>query len=148
LEAKVKEVVSTLLQHMKISGEIKVHTEDDIIFAEVKSDDMSLLIGKKGRNLNALQYITNIIINKGSEVKRRVFIDTEGYREKRVSNLRALAVETADRVKQAGKSFSLNPMSPSDRKIIHAALKEDGQIMTASEGEGRERRVVISLKTA
>ena len=109
-------------------------------------DKLGRLIGRRGETLDALQYLTSIVVNKGRDEYMRVTLDTENYREKRAEALLALSTRLADKVTKTGKKFTLEPMNPYERRIIHSALQNDKYVMTRSEGEDPFRHVVISLK--
>jgi len=121
-------------------------TEAESQVIDIITSDGALLIGKKGKNLEALQYLVNIAVNRGTDKKVRVLLDVEGYRGRREETLIALAKKVADEVRQAGMSVSLEPMSAYERRLVHLALKEDPDITTESTGEGEERRIVIKTR--
>lgn len=108
--------------------------------------DVRLLIGRHGDTLNALQFITNIIVKKRINEKVNLIMDAEGYRQRREETLRRLARRLSERVKRTKKDVVLEPMTPQERRIIHMELKENPWVYTVSEGEEPYRKVVISLK--
>ncbi|HUA08516.1 MAG TPA: R3H domain-containing nucleic acid-binding protein [Candidatus Acidoferrales bacterium] len=113
-------------------------------YLEVTGPDLAMLIGRHGNTLEALNLIFNNIINAGVRNNRRYYtIDAEGYRARRADALTELAVETAERVLRDGKPHKLEPMLPSERKIVHLAIADNPGVRTESEGEEPERRVVI-----
>lgn len=107
-------------------------------------DDGALIIGKNGQTLDALQYLVNRMAAPGGREFSLVIVDSEGYKEKRISRIEELAHKTAQRVLRQQREVELEPMSPSDRKIVHITLKEVRGIHTISRGEEGERRVVIT----
>jgi spoIIIJ-associated protein len=107
---------------------------------------MGIIIGKRGTTLNALQFLTSLVANKESGEYKKIVLDVEGYRKKREKILRELALKVAKKVKETKKSIALEPMPPSERKIIHSTLQNDSRIKTHSEGEEPYRRVIVSLK--
>ena len=113
-------------------------------YLEVTGPDLAMLIGRHGNTLEALNLIFNNIINAGVRNNRRYYtIDAEGYRARRADQLSELAVATAERVLRDGKAHKLEPMLPSERKIVHLAIADNPAVRTESEGEEPERCVVI-----
>ncbi len=130
-------------------------TDDAKVTAESKKDRLTLhieggnagiLIGRKGQTLDAMQFLTDKIINRKSEARVRVKVDIEGYMETRKSNLRHLAFKMADKAKKTGRPATINQMSAQDRRIVHLALKDDNKVRTQSMGDGYYRRLVIFPK--
>jgi spoIIIJ-associated protein len=116
-------------------------------YLEVTGPDLAMLIGRHGNTLEALNLIFNNIINAGVRNNRRYYtIDAEGYRARRADQLSELAVDTAERVLRDGKPHKLEPMLPSERKIVHLAIADNPAVRTESEGEEPERCVVIHPK--
>jgi spoIIIJ-associated protein len=113
-------------------------------YLEVTGPDLAMLIGRHGNTLEALNLIFNNIINAGVRNNRRYYtIDAEGYRARRADQLSELAVATAERVLRDGKAHKLEPMLPSERKIVHLAISDNPAVRTESEGEEPERCVVV-----
>ncbi len=106
----------------------------------------ALLIGKRGKTLEAIQIIVEKVINKKNEKRSRTLVDIEGYMEKRNSYLKSLAKRLADKCKRFGKPMSLEEMNAHDRRIIHITLKSDKEVGTRSKGEGILRKIVIFPK--
>jgi spoIIIJ-associated protein len=116
-------------------------------YLEVSGPDLAMLIGRHGNTLEALNLIFNNILNAGVRNNRRYYtIDAEGYRARRADQLKHLALATLERVLREGKAQKLEPMLPSERKIVHLALAENENVRTESEGEEPERRVVVFPK--
>ncbi|HAE37919.1 MAG TPA: hypothetical protein DCG57_04670 [Candidatus Riflebacteria bacterium] len=111
---------------------------------EASGENVSQLIGKRGRTLDSLQYLMNIIFNKGSDDRTKLVLDVQGYREKRYRNLIMLATRMCRKALSARKQVELEPMSTLDRRTIHLALKDRTDIETFSKGTEPMRRVVIS----
>lgn len=112
----------------------------------LSGEDMGVMIGKRGQTLDALQYLTSLVVNKHRDVYIRVKLDSENYRERREQKLRSLARNIARKVKQTRRPVSLEPMNPYERRIIHSALQKDPYVTTLSEGEDPYRHVVVILK--
>ena len=117
--------------------------EGNSLIIAVSGENISDFIGKNGRVIDSLQYITSLAVNKKIEDFVRILIDIDGYREKRKQDLIRLALDTAERVKGEGVSVSLDPMNPYERRIIHMALQTDPDIKTESRGIEPERFLVI-----
>ncbi len=113
---------------------------------DLAGEDSGLLIGRRGQTLQALQFLVNLIVRKEYGEEVRVVLDVEGYRARRESSLRDLAVKVATRVVQSGRSITLEPMPPADRRIVHTSLSEHPGVSTASTGEGENRKVTIMPK--
>ncbi len=118
--------------------------EENVYNVEMKGDDMGVLIGKRGQTLDALQYLTNLVINKRLDTYTKVKLDTEDYRRRRKETLENLAKNVAYKVKRTGKEVELEPMNPYERRVIHFALQNDRYVTTHSEGEGPGRHVVVT----
>lgn len=136
----LKNVISKFDVDVKINGSF----EKNILNIEMECDDAGIIIGKHGSTLDALQYLTSLVVNRNSEDFIRVMLDAENYREKREKTLERLAKRVARKAMDNRKSVSLEPMNPNERRIIHTALQQDSRVMTKSVGEEPNRRVVIS----
>ncbi len=144
--AKTKEFLRHILDSMGLMAEIRIKEEAEAIVVNLAGPKMGLIIGYRGETLDALQYITNLALNKKrSDEYKRVIIDTEGYRVKREETLKKLAEKTAWKVAKYGKSIKLDPMNPYERRIIHSRLQEYPDVKTHSEGEEPFRKVVVEL---
>ena len=147
-----RETVSELLQRMGIEAEISAYwgevSEGSHIrplHVDIKGKDLSILIGRRGDTLSALQYITRLIVGKELQRPVAVVIDVEGYRARRERQLRQLAKRMAQQAIERGRSMSLEPMPANERRIIHIELRDHPQVYTESVGEGDRRKVTIKL---
>lgn len=131
---------------MGLSLNLKVKVGEDIVYIEMDGKDSGTVIGKRGQTLDAIQYLTSLVINKNSEKYIKVVVDAENYRAKRQKTLEQLAIRLAAKVVRTKKYVKLEPMNPYERKVIHATLQQNPNIITRSEGEEPYRRVVIELK--
>lgn len=113
---------------------------------DMQGDDMGILIGKRGRTLDSLQYLTSLVVNREQEDRVRVKLDIENYRERREETLVGLARSIAGKVRKTHKPVVLEPMSPYERRIIHSCLQNDRFVTTYSEGDEPYRHVVIAPK--
>lgn len=139
-------ILKEVLNRMQIDAEIESSFIDGSTHLNILTDMPALLIGKHGQTLDAIERILNCIINKASLVKRRVFVDTQGYRARREERLIEMAHQVAEKVKYTDREVVLAPMSARDRRVIHVALKEDDIVSTYSQGEGEMRRVVVTTQ--
>ena len=116
-------------------------------YFEVRGPRLASLIGREGKTLEALNLIYNNIINAGQRTNRRYYtIDAEGYRARRADQLKTLALATLERVVREARPVKLEPMLPSERKIVHLALADSPFVRTESEGVEPERRLVVFPK--
>jgi len=144
-ENKTRDFLEGLFSLMHIDAKIDfAEPEEGRMKVVLSGDEMGLIIGRRGENLDALQYITNLSVNKNEEERVRISIDTENYREKREESLERLAKRVAEKVLRFGKSASLEPMPPSERRIIHACLQDYKGVTTFSTGSEPQRRVIIA----
>jgi spoIIIJ-associated protein len=148
-EAKpAHDLLRDLLERMGMSGvEIEYVPRSEGEYLEITGPQLGMLIGRHGNTLEALNLVFNNIFNAGVRNNRRYYtIDAEGYRAARADQLKNLALATLERCVRERKPQKLEPMLPSERKIIHLALADSPLVSTESEGEEPERRVVISPK--
>ena len=115
------------------------------IYINISGKDSGTVIGKRGQTLDAIQYLTSLVVNKEKEKYVRVVVDAENYRSKREATLEQLANRLAEKVVRTRKSVRLEPMNPYERKVIHATLQSNPNVTTKSEGEEPYRRVIIEL---
>lgn len=149
-----RETVTELLQKMHVDAEVTAvyqEQEEDRrhrpnVMVEINGDDLSILIGRQAETLNALQYITRLIVSKELNRGIDLEVDVQGYRTRRNEQLRRLARQMADQAIRTGKRQYLEPMASDDRRIIHIALRNHAQVLTESMGEGDRRKVTIVPK--
>lgn len=140
-----KEFLDKVFKAMKLNVNVKVEQIGNDMNIELSGDEMGVLIGKRGQTLDSLQYLTSLVVNKGSNEYIRVKVDTENYRKRRKDTLENLAKNLAYKVKRTKRPVTLEPMNPYERRVIHSALQNDKYVSTHSEGEEPFRRVVITL---
>lgn len=141
-----RDFIVELTAKMNVPAAVAVMEKQDALRMELSGENMSILIGRRGETLDAIQYLTSLNVNRGREDYMRVTLDTENYRSKREDTLRKLAVRMANRAKKSGRRVALEPMNPNERRILHSALQNDPEVTTHSEGEEPFRRVIITLK--
>ncbi|MBI2913213.1 MAG: protein jag [Chloroflexi bacterium] len=110
---------------------------------DIDGEDLGLLIGRRGSTLASLQYVVNLMLSRKTGGKVLVSVDAEHYHRRREESLQGLALRMADRVRQTGRPFTLEPMPAAERRLIHLALVDDPGVATGSVGSGEDRRVVI-----
>ncbi|MEE8397484.1 MAG: RNA-binding cell elongation regulator Jag/EloR [Desulfobacterales bacterium] len=128
-----------------ISDNVTLSVEEDpegLLF-EIESSEAAILIGKRGKTLEAIQYLTEKIISKDNESRVHIQVDIEGYQKKRKDSLEALADRMAEKADRTGKPATIGQMSAYERKIVHLKLKEDSRVRTQSKGDGFLRKLVI-----
>lgn len=140
--------LSELMVKMALRAECKTvkHDNEEIDKVVITGEDTALLIGRRGETLDALQYLTGLVVNKNRDDYRKIMIDTENYRAKREDTLVRLANRIAGKVARTGKKVTLEPMNPYERRVLHYTLQNHPKVETVSEGEDPYRRVVIRLK--
>jgi spoIIIJ-associated protein len=111
---------------------------------DVEGDDLGILIGRRGQTLSSLQYVLNLMLSQKTGRRVAFGVDVDGYRRRREEALVSLAKRTASRVRGTGRSVTLEPMPPNERRIVHLALADDPAVMTVSIGEGEARKVAIT----
>ena len=145
---KTMEVVSTILNLAGASAVCTLRSAHDPQSGgpqvDIEGEDAGLLIGRRGETLRSLQFIVNVIVNRSSEQSVRVLLDVEEYRLRRQRALEELAQRVASKVAATGRSVSLEPMPPAERRIIHMALANNPSVTTESDGWGNRRRVSIT----
>lgn len=148
-----KQVVEDLLARMKISARVSARYIESLengdersIMVDIQGNDLSILIGRRSETLNALQYITSLIVGKELTHWTPVLIDIQGYRSRRERQLRQLARRMADQALQTGRRQVLEPMPASERRMIHLELRDHPGVVTESIGEEPNRKVTIQPK--
>ena len=131
---------------MGLSLDITAKEGEETLYINIQGKDSGTIIGKRGQTLDAIQYLTSLVVNKDREKYMRVVIDAENYRAKREKTLEALAQRLASKVVKTRRSVKLEPMNPYERKVIHSTLQSNPKVVTRSEGQDPYRRVIIELK--
>jgi spoIIIJ-associated protein len=151
--AIARETVSELLEKMKVKASVDAHfgdLEDERrtapVIVDINGRDLSILIGRHAATLNALQYISRLIVSKELGRSLLLILDVEGYRSRRERQLRRLAKQMAEQAVETGRRQMLEPMPANERRIIHIELRENSDVTTESFGEEPRRKVTISPK--
>jgi spoIIIJ-associated protein len=151
-----RDVLSNLLTLMGISGTIESQPTQIAeepgeagvapVALDIAGDDLGILIGRRGQTLAALQYVVRLVVGRRTDKWVPIVIDVEGYKQRRARALETFAVEMAERVISRGTPFTMEPMPPYERRLIHMALANHARVVTESIGQGDERKVVIRPK--
>ena len=141
---EVRGLVASVVNAMGFESRIDVYDADGFIAVDVAPDNTALFIGQKGETIDALQYLINAGIYRKRPFVKRIILDAEGYRQRRVEAIQGIAHRTARRAVRERRAVELPPMSPSERRIVHLFLSDNPKVTTASEGSGDNRRVRIS----
>jgi spoIIIJ-associated protein len=137
--------LARILELMGLEATVSVSPQPDESFRlEVQGDDTGAVIGRQGATINALQYLVGLMTHHRVGHRVRVVVNAGGYREEREETLRELARNFARQVKETGQEAVLDALHSYERRIIHTALVDDPDVVTYSEGEEPDRRVVIS----
>jgi spoIIIJ-associated protein len=141
-----KDVLEKLLSLIPVEATVTVGQSKGKINLNIEGDASGVLIGRKGKTLDAIEYIVNRIVNNTSDKKIKIVIDSENYRQRHIDSLNELALKLGEKVKKQKKALSTPPLNPHDRRIVHLALKNDDKLDTKSRGEGLLKKVVIIPK--
>ncbi len=156
VEQVARDVLVRLLGLLGVSGTIESQpgpavedqgeAEAAPVALDIAGEDLGILIGRRGQTLAALQYVVRLMVGRRIDNWVPIVIDVEGYKQRRARALESFAIEMAERVKSRGAPFTLEPMPPYERRIIHMALANHAHVVTESIGQGEERKVVIRPK--
>jgi spoIIIJ-associated protein len=143
LAIKAKTLLEGILTRMNLDYPVTVEETEDTINLKIQGDGGGLLIGRRGQNLDAIQYIINKALSKSATDRKIISVDIEEYRQKRESSLIALAEKLGSKVKKSRKPVTVDHMNARDRRIIHMALQNDETLVTKSRGEGEYKKIII-----
>lgn len=148
IDAIADEAIATIKKIADCCGapniEIEEYEGDEgEVILDIVGDDLAFLIGRHGRTIDALQTVTSAIVTKKMGIHFPITVDVEGYRHRRKQKVIEIAMKAAERAKRSGRSVSLRPMSPQERRIVHIALREVQGVTSSSEGIGEKRHVVV-----
>jgi len=134
-----------VLDRMGISGDIDVHEEDDKIVLEIQTPHAEVLTGRKGQVMEALQHLVSKVVyrERSGEKGKPFVVDADGYRDKHIERLKALASRMAEKALKTQAIVELSPMSAHDRRIVHMAIAEIPGLSSRSEGEGDDRHILV-----
>lgn len=138
-----KDFLKEVATHMGAEIDVEVEQEGNRVTFNLSGDKIALLIGRRGKTLNALQYLSQLVLNKYTTQFHSVVVDAEGYRERREETLIDLAKKMAQKATKVNRKVSLEPMPSFERKIIHTALQDESSVTTYSNGHEPHRHIVI-----
>ncbi|WP_028594523.1 RNA-binding cell elongation regulator Jag/EloR [Paenibacillus assamensis] len=144
---EAKQFILDVTQSMGLEVEIAIVKRKDTVVFDISGSDLGLIIGRRGQTLDSLQYLANLVANRYSEQHVRLVLDAEQFRDRRKQTLESLAERLATKTVRTHKEMILEPMTPQERKIIHAKLQDHPKVKTYSKGEEPNRRIVIALKS-
>ncbi len=143
--AFIEKFFKELLELMNINGMVTVKEEEDKLNIDISGKKSAILIGRRGKTLNEMQYLANAVLRRQFDgIHKMVIVDVEGYRIRREATLTQLAASIARKVSMAGREQTLEAMTPQERRIIHMALQDHEKVVTYSKGEEPYRKVVVS----
>jgi spoIIIJ-associated protein len=141
---EVRVLVTSILEAMDFEARVEVYDAGGFIAADVAPDNTGLFIGQKGETIDALQYLVNVAAFRDRPFFKRVVLDAEGYRQRRVEAIQGMAHRTARRAVRERRTVEMPPMNSSERRVVHLYLSENSGVSTESEGSGDNRRVKVS----
>lgn len=144
LQERAESFLVNLLLNLDPAYAVEVaRTDEEEVYVDIFGGDPGKIIGRSGRTLQALEYVTNAVLNRQGHENVRVTIDVGGYKRRQDDRLRDLARKVAEEVRETGKPYPLKPMSAAERRIVHMELADDPSVTSESSGEGRDRKVVV-----
>ena len=141
------DILQNLIAKMGVSVVVNLkHAEREDVGGpvfDIDGDDSGLLIGRRGETLRSLQFMVTLLAGRELDDRVRIFLDVAGYQQRRYESLENLARQVAQQVANTGRPFTLEPMPPNERRVVHMAIAEYPGVSTASTGFGDERRIVV-----
>lgn len=142
----IKTLTEEMLTKLLIEHDVQVSEQDGAVLVQVETSEPGILIGYHGRSLESLQMMLGQIVYKKLGNWIRITVSVGDYRERREAQLKEMAISAAERVLQNNEPVYLAELTPSERRIVHMALQEHEGVISESEGEGRNRRLVVKPK--
>lgn len=133
-----------VLRELGLVARVRISETADELRAEIAGEDLGILIGRRGQTIDAIEYLAGIAVFSGSQARKHIELDAEGYKERRRRQIERVALRKADEAAKRGRPVQLTPMTPAERKIVHLALRGRGDVVTASQGREPNRSVIIS----
>ena len=140
---EVRAFVSSTTEMMGLDAKVDVYDAGNFVAVDVSSTETGLFIGQKGETIDALQYLLNVAVYKDEPFSKRIIIDSEGYRQRRIEAVQGIAHRTARKTVREQRPMELPPMNSSERRTVHTFLKDNPDVETHSQGNGDNRRVVV-----
>jgi spoIIIJ-associated protein len=141
---RVREILERVVEALGVDAEVEVEEDAEQIVGRVDGDDVGLLIGRRGQTIDAVQLLCYRGAFRGSHERKRVVVDAAGYRARRQEAVERQANRAAERALDTGKEIELEPMTPTERRVVHQHLKDRAGIETFSEGDEPERCVIVA----
>lgn len=156
LERLAADLLREMLQHMGVPAQVvsswqrvpedsERKSDESQLVLDIQGKDLGVLIGRQGETLASIQYLLRLMVNQKLHLWTNIVVDVEQYKQRRADRLDQMAQRLAEQVVQTGKPVVLEPMSPSDRRLVHLALRDHPRVFTKSIGEGDRRKVQILL---
>jgi len=142
--ALLRELLDRVTEALGCRCRVDIAEDEERLYATLFGSDLGLVIGKHGHTIDAVQYLANAIVWKGSEDRKEIVVDAAGYRERRRDSLTRVADRAAADALEGGRPIALEPMTAVERKIVHLHLAERQDIATSSEGTEPNRHVVVA----
>ena len=143
-QERVEVLLEEIVDALDLDAEVVVEEAPDEIAARVEGEELGLLIGRRGQTIDAVQLLCYRVAFRGKGERKRVSVDAAGYRERRRETVERQADRAADRALESGKEIELEPMTPTERKLVHDRLADRSGLETFSEGEEPERCVIVA----
>jgi spoIIIJ-associated protein len=144
LLGEIRTLVSSILDAMGFEARVEVYDAGGFVAVDVAPDNTALFIGQKGETIDALQYLVNVSAFRDRPFFKRVVLDAEGYRQRRVEAIQGMAHRTARRAVRERRTVEMPPMNSSERRVVHLFLSDNPGVTTESQGSGDNRRVKVS----
>lgn len=142
----MRQLVERIVAAIGVDADVRMEDDGETLTGTIEGGSLGLLIGHHGQTIDAIQHLAaRVVLRDGPDSdRRRVVVDADGYRARRREALEHQADDAADESVQTGSEVELDPMSPAERRIVHEHLRDRDDVETHSEGEGADRRLVIS----
>ncbi len=141
---RVRAILERVVDALDVEASVEVDEDTEQIVGRVDGEDVGLLIGRRGQTIDAVQLLCYRAAFRGLQERKRVVVDAAGYRERRQEAIERQADRAAERALKSGKEIELEPMTPSERRVVHQHLKDRAGVETFSEGEEPERCVIVA----
>jgi spoIIIJ-associated protein len=141
---RVRTILERVVDELGVKATVEVDEVEEEIVGRIEGDDVGLLIGRRGQTIDAVQLLCYRAAFRGRQDRKRVVVDAAGYRARRREAIERQADRAAERSLKTGKEIELEPMSPTERRVVHQYLKDRAGIETFSEGEEPERCVIVA----
>jgi spoIIIJ-associated protein len=141
---RVRAILERVVDALEVEADVEVDEDPEQIVGRVEGEDVGLLIGRRGQTIDAVQLLCYRAAFRGLQERKRVVVDAAGYRERRQEAIERQADRAAERALKTSKEIELEPMTPSDRRVVHQHLKDRAGVETFSEGDEPERCVIVA----